>query len=70
MTTIQIKILLLKKGMSIQQLADAIGSRRDMVSQMINGLRYFPSLAPKLRSFGIRVERPVRMKRRAARKAA
>lgn len=77
MKHIQVKIYLLKKGLTIQGIAKELCGQnqseqaiRVMISQMIHGHRYYPALAKRLkRRFGVNIPRPVQMsqtKRRAA----
>jgi hypothetical protein len=68
MTPTEIKIFLLKKGWTVGGIARDLGTRRDMVSQLFNQLRYYPTLARTIkRRYGIEVPRPARKgKKRAA----
>lgn len=54
MTSLQIKIYLLKQGLSVSQLARDLGERRDMVSHQIHGHYDYPRLRRRLRDeYGI-----------------
>lgn len=77
MKNIQVKIYLLKKGLTIQKMASELCKKdqseqaiRVMISQMIHGHRYYPTLAKRLKSrFGVNIPRPAQTrepKRRAA----
>lgn len=48
MTPIEIRILLLRLGLTIQGLADEFGCYRQELSMMINGRRIYPQLREKL----------------------
>jgi DNA-binding CsgD family transcriptional regulator len=66
MTPKEIKIHLLKNDLTVKQIAEELGVRRDMVSQQINGHYDYPSLRRKLAErYGI-VCPPLRTKHIAA----
>jgi hypothetical protein len=48
METMDIKILLIRRGLTIQGLANKIGCRRQELSYCINGTRMYLSLRPRL----------------------
>lgn len=50
LTPIEIKILLLRAGLTITQLAARIGYPREMVSRTISGSTRYPELTKKTRS--------------------
>lgn len=76
MNAIQVKIVLLKKGLSIAAMARELRTKtqtedavRVMLSQMIHGRRFYPALAKRVNQrYGIKFERPTQTQPR--RKAA
>lgn len=75
MDTIQVKVLLLKRGLKIAEMAAelcederSVDAVRVMLSQMINGRRFYPTLAGKVKErYGISLRRPaIQQRHRAA----
>jgi hypothetical protein len=65
MNPTEIKILLLRKSLTVAGIARALGTRRDMVSQLFNQLRYYPTLAKKIeKRYGIVCPQPSRATKR------
>lgn len=66
MTPKEIKIYLLRKDLTVGDIARDLGTRPDMVSQLFNQLRYYPTLAKRIeKRYGIVCLRP-RRERKAA----
>jgi len=74
MNSIEVKIQLLRRGLTLQQIARELrtGSQseqavRVMLSQMVNGRRFYPTLAKRVEErYGLRLTRPANLTRRAA----
>lgn len=70
MAAIEVKIFLLRRNLSIQEAARAIRSdgqteqsARVMLSQMINGQRFYPAMAERFyEEFGVRIPRPAHLR--------
>lgn len=59
MNPIEIKVEIAKRGLTQKQIADEIGTRPDMISQLVNGYAYFPRIAEAIRKkFGIVIPPP------------
>jgi predicted amino acid racemase len=57
MSLVEIKVLLLRRGLTISGLAEEFGCYRQELSMMINGRRVYPLLREKLaRKLGYSVE--------------
>jgi plasmid maintenance system antidote protein VapI len=57
MSPIEIRVLLLRLGLTISGLAEEFGCYRQELSMMINGRRYYPRLQEKFaRKLGLTVE--------------
>lgn len=68
-STIHVKIELLKRGLSVSEVARRLGARRDMVSHVINGRFNYPALRKQLRQrYGI-VCPPARPRQRYSNKS-
>ena len=48
MSPIEIKVLLLRRGLTISSLAEEFGCFRQQLSMLINGRRWYPLLAERL----------------------
>lgn len=79
MNTIQVKIELLKKGLTVQGMAHELSkngarnqsSTRVMITQMIYGKRFYPSLAKRIeKRFGLTLTRQPTAVNRFTKKAA
>ena len=67
MTPLEIKILLLRKGLTVSGIAREMGARRDMVSQQIHGHYEYPHLRRELkRRYGIICPPPKQKEKKAA----
>lgn len=66
MNAFEIKVSMLRKGLTISMMADALAdetrkktSLQTMISDMIYGRRYYPALADELKhKFGLKFKRP------------
>ena len=71
MTTVEVKIFLLLNGLTLQEMAreladdgQNITALRVMLSQMVNGARWYPTLAEKVKErYGLRLQRPAQERR-------
>lgn len=74
MNTTEVKIWLLRRELSLQQMArelrtgkQTVQAVRVMLSQMVNGRRFYPSLAQRVEErYGLKLSRPASTQRRAA----
>lgn len=59
MNPIEIKVEIAKRGLTQKQIADEIGTRQDMISQLVNGYAYFPRIAKAIEErYGIKIPAP------------
>ena len=71
MNPIQVKIYMLRRGLTIKGMAEELNegahtmdAMRVMISQMINGARWYPTLAEKVKErYGLRLQRPAQERR-------
>lgn len=74
MNTTEVKIWLLRRELSLQQMArelrtgkQSVQAVRVMLSQMVNGRRFYPTLARRVEErYGLKLARPASKQRRAA----
>ena len=73
MKPIEVKIFLLKNGLTVAEMARQLcvgtdtkfDSMRTMIDDTLYGKRFYPSVAAKLESkFGLKIERPAHLKSR------
>lgn len=60
MNPIEIKVEITKRGLTQKQIADELGTRPDMICQLVNGYAYFPRIAKAIEErYGIIIPPPV-----------
>ena len=65
-----IKLAMIKKDLTVSKIADELNTRRDIISQLVNGLYFYPRYAAEIRQrYGIVIP-DTRQPRRHAAKAA
>jgi transcriptional regulator with XRE-family HTH domain len=59
MNPIEIKVEIAKRGLTQKRIADELGKRPDVISQLINGYAYFPLIAKAIEErYGILIPPP------------
>ena len=52
----QIKIAIIRRGLTVTKIAEELGTRRDIISQLVNGLYYYPRYAQEMKTrYGITI---------------
>lgn len=59
MNPVEIKVEIAKRGLTQKQIAEELGTRQDMISQLVNGYAYFPRIAQAIKEkYGITIPPP------------